>query len=490
MAEIFDLIVIGGGLNGVGVARDAAGRGLSVALFEKDDLAEHSSSASSKIIDGGMRDLQDRHIWTVRNALIERERLMRIAPHIIWPIEFWMPHASSRRSGWKIRLDLSLYDRLARREFLARSRRVRLKRCESLQSKFKTAFSYSDCWVEDSRLVVLNAMDAAARGAQVFTRTKVLSARADGDIWNVETQAGHFKARTLVNAAGALVQDVLTGRLGLDTDLNLRLLKQSHIITKRLYSEKNAFMLRNPDRKLIFMIPYEQDYTLIGASESRFDGDPLDVQTDDSEIEYLCTSVNRYFRIPLKSEDVLWTFSSISPVFADRRAAEGSLRRGGGLAFLQGQAPCISIFGGKMTTYRQLAEQALGQLLPAIGLKPAKSWTANAYLPGGDIQNFPEFKRMLRVRNSHLDVVNLHRLAYSYGSMTEKFVSHDMGQDFGAGLYQAEIDYLLKHEWARTAEDILWRRTKLGLHAPEDTVQRVAAYLKKETSPFTRRSHT
>lgn len=479
MGDIFDLIVIGGGLNGAGIARDAAGRGLSVALFEKDDLAQHGSSASGKIISGDLRYVEDRRLGAARDALIERERLMRIAPHIIWPLEFRIPHAPKQRSGWRVRLDLLLYDHLARREFLGRSRRLRLRDSNLLQPGYRTAFSFTDCWVEDSRLVVLTAMDAAARGASIFTRTKVLAATANDTVWHVETQAGAFSARAVVNATGAWGQDVLSKVLGCKTQHHVRLLKYSYIIVRRLYNETNAFILRTDDKRFIYILPYENDFTLIGASERTFEGDPESLEVDDREIESLCASVNRYLRMPLAPKDVLWTYAGVNPRIEPRKAAKNSPRHRDGIMLLSGpgRAPFVSIIGGDITTYRKRAEQALDRLLPMFGRQPGRSWTANAYLPGGDIQNFPEFKKMLRVRNGHLDVNNLHRLAYSYGTMTEKFVGNDMGEDFGAGLYQSEIDYLVKHEWARTAEDILWRRTKLGLHAPDGTAERVAAYL-------------
>jgi glycerol-3-phosphate dehydrogenase len=478
-ACIFDLIIIGGGINGAGIARDAAGRGLSVALFEQNDLAEHTSSASTKLIHGGLRYLEHYEFRLVREALIEREILLRIAPHIIWPLEFWLPHGRNQRPAWMIRLGLFLYDHLARREVLPSSHAVRLKKSDILKPVYKKAFSYADCWVEDSRLVVLNAMDAAKRGAKIFTRTKVLSAQPQGRIWQVETEAGAYTSRAIVNAAGPWVSDVLTHTLGRNTAHGVRLVKGSHIITDRLYPDDQAFILQNPDKRIVFVIPYERKFSLIGTTDIPYDSDPAAVRIADDEIEYLCTSVNRYFKRAITADDVLWTFSGVRPLFDDHKSAASAVTRDYvlDLAKTPGWPPLLSVFGGKITTYRKLAEHALAKLLPAIDRKIGKSWTAGASLPGGDIQDFDEFEKMLRVRNGHLDAANLHRLAYSYGTLTERFVGYDMGEDFGGGLHRSEVDYLVKHEWARTAEDILWRRTKLGLHVPEDTPTRLGAYL-------------
>jgi glycerol-3-phosphate dehydrogenase len=472
--KIFDLLIIGGGINGAGIARDAAGRGFSVALFEQHDLGEHTSSASTKLLHGEPGHLEAREFGMVRDALIERERLLRIAPHIVWPLEFRLPHDRARRSAWRIRLGLFLYDHLARREFLPGSGSLRLPDDSPLQKSFKRAFSYADCWVEDSRLVVLNAMDAAQRGAKIYPRTKVLAARAEGKIWQVQTEAGIVPARAIVNAAGPWAGRVLHDMLGRKAAHAARLAKGSHIITSRLYPENHAYILQNPDRRMIAVIPYEQNYTLIGSTDMPFDGDPSRVHIAEAEIDYLCASVNRYFRTRITPDDAIWTYSGVRPVFeTGKNPAAADLE----LTKDAVTPPILSVFGGKLTTYRRLAEQALEKLLPAVGGDAGKSWTAGAYLPGGDIADFPAFKKMLRVRNGHLDVATLHRLAYSYGTLTDKFVGYDMGEDFGGGLHRSEIDYLVKHEWARTAEDVLWRRSKLGLHVGEDTFSRVRDYL-------------
>ncbi len=477
-AKIFDLLIIGGGINGAGIARDAAGRGCSVALFEQHDLAEHTSSASTKLIHGGLPDLEAHQFRMVREALIERERLLRIAPHIIWPLECRLPHDRARRSAWRIRLGLFLYDHLAGREYLPGSSSLRLQDNSPLRNSYKKAFSYTDCWVEDSRLVVLNAMDAARRGAKIFTRTKVLSARAEGKTWQVQTEAGIVPARAIVNAAGPWAGHVLHHALGQKTSAAFRLIKGSHIITNRLYPENHTYILQNPDGRFIFVIPYEQTYSLIGTTDIPFDGDPSRVHIADAEIDYLCASVNRYFKTQITPDDAIWTYSGVRPLFENRKnPASQPTDHVLELTKNTLTPPILSVFGGRITTYRRLAEQALEKLLPAIGAAPGKSWTSGEYLPGGDIADFPEFKKMLRVRNGHLDVATLHRLAYSYGTLTDNFVGYDMGEDFGGGLHRSEIDYLIKHEWARTAEDILWRRSKLGLHVQEDTFSRVRAYL-------------
>jgi glycerol-3-phosphate dehydrogenase len=481
--KIFDLIIIGGGINGAGIARDAAGRGLSVALFEKDDLGEHTSSASTKLIHGGLRYLEHFEFRLVREALIERERLLRIAPHIIWPLEFLLPHSRTMRPAWMIRAGLFLYDHLAKREFLPASRTIRIKSSATLKPSVKKAFCYADCWVEDSRLVILNAMDAHLRGAKIFPRTKVLSARPDGKIWQLETTEGLFKSRALINAAGPWVSEVLNTTIGRNTTSAVRLIKGSHIITRRLYPERHAYILQNPDKRIVFVIPYEDDFSLIGTTDIPHESILEKPQATEAEIQYLCDSVNRYFKSPITPEDTIWTYSGVRPLFDDHSKSASAITRDYVLELdTASGAPLLSIFGGKITTYRKLAEHALEKLLPAMGQKPGKSWTATAALPGGLIENFPEFERLLRVRNGHLDPANLHRLAYSYGTLTDLFVNQDMGEDFGAGLHQSEVDYLVKQEWARTPEDILFRRTKLGLHTQEDTSEKLSRYLKTKAT--------
>ena len=481
--NILDLIIIGGGINGAGIARDAAGRGLSVALFEQDDLGEHTSSASTKLIHGGLRYLEHFEFRLVREALIERESLLRIAPHIIWPLEFHLPHSRAMRPAWLIRAGLFLYDHLAKREFLQASRTLRLKSNPTLKPTIKKAFSYADCWVEDSRLVILNAMDAHLRGATIHPRTKVLSARPDGKTWHVETTAGAFKSRALINAAGPWVSEVLNHTIGRNTQSSVRLIKGSHIITKRLYPERHAYILQNPDKRIVFVIPYEDDFSLIGTTDIPHESILEKPQATEAEIQYLCDSVNRYFKSPITPEDTIWTYSGVRPLFDDHSKSASAITRDYVLELdTASGAPLLSIFGGKITTYRKLAEHALEKLLPAMGQKPGKSWTATAALPGGLIENFPEFERLLRVRNGHLDPANLHRLAYSYGTLTDLFVNQDMGEDFGAGLHQSEVDYLVKQEWARTPEDILFRRTKLGLHTQEDTSEKLSRYLKTKAT--------
>jgi glycerol-3-phosphate dehydrogenase len=442
-------------------------------------LAEHTSSASTKLIHGGLRYLEHGEFRLVREALIERENLLRIAPHIIWPLHFVLPHSSAQRPAWMIRLALFLYDHMAKREFLPASRGLRLKKNGTLKPSYRKAFRYADCWVEDSRLVVLNAMDAAIRGAQIRTRTKVLSGRADGKIWQVETTAGQFQARAIVNAAGPWVTQVLHTALGLKSEFSVRLIKGSHIITSKLYPENHAYILQNPDKRIVFAIPYERDYTLIGTTDIPYASDPAKVQIDEDEIRYLCDSVSQYFNLAVSPEDVLWTFSGVRPLFDDNKTPASAVTRDYILELSKnpGTPPVLSTFGGKITTYRKLAEHALERLLPAIGMPVGKSWTAGSYLPGGNIQDFSEFKKMLRVRNGHLDPATIHRLAYSYGTLTERFTGYEMGEDFGGGLYRSEIDYLVKYEWAQTVEDILWRRTKLGLHVTEGTEARLAKYL-------------
>ncbi len=492
-----DLLIVGGGVNGAGIARDAAGRGLSVLLAEQDDLASHTSSASTKLIHGGLRYLEYYEFRLVREALMERERLLTIAPHIIWPLEFVLPHSADQRPAWMIRAGLFLYDGLAARKKLPASRAIRLDRHAAgavLKPGFARGFTYSDCWVEDSRLVVLNAMDAAARGATIRTRAKLVSARPDGANWHaiIENQTtgvtDTVAARAIVNAAGPWVGEVLSNRLGRNEAKTVRMVKGSHIIVKRLYPGDFAFILQNPDKRIVFAIPYEYDYTLIGTTDIPYHGDPSEVTISPEETEYLCDSVNRYFRTQISGADVARSYSGVRPLYDDHAANASAVTRDyvldveGGPNSSGGTPALLSVFGGKITTYRKLAEHALEKLLPVLGLPIGKSWTAGAALPGGDLADFDTFLHALTARYPLMPQRYLHRLARAYGSralliLGDAQTMADLGQDFGGTLTRAEIDYLVKHEWARTAEDILWRRSKLALHVPEDTAEQINAYL-------------
>lgn len=495
MDSVVDLLVVGGGINGAGIARDASGRGLSVLLVEQDDLAGHTSSASTKLIHGGLRYLEYYEFRLVHEALMERERLLRIAPHIIWPLEFVLPHNPGMRPAWMIRAGLFLYDHLARRERLPASGSIRLNGHdvgEALKPEFDKAFTYADCWVDDSRMVALNAQDAAARGALIRTRTRLVGATQRSDAWVAEiedTRSGLREsviARSIVNAAGPWVGEVLNTRLHRNTTQAVRMVKGSHIVVPRLYAGEHAYILQNPDKRIVFAIPYEGAFTLIGTTDIPFDDDPAVVEASEEEVIYLCDSVNRYFRKQLSVDDVVYRYSGVRPLHDDHQANASAVTRdyvlhvSGGA----GEPALLSVFGGKITTFRRLAEHALEKLMPLLGRTDAGAWTATVPLPGGDLGGLSlnEYATQLKTRYPRLPVDMLERCARSYGSATEAVLNGardiaDLGIDFGAGLYSREVDYLVRHEWAIEADDILWRRTKRGLHCPPDTTAKLAAYL-------------
>lgn len=483
-----DVLVVGGGINGAGIARDAAGRGLSVVLVDRDDLAAHTSSASTKLIHGGLRYLEQYEFRLVREALRERERLLRMAPHIIRPLRFVLPHSPEMRPAWLLRLGLFLYDHIGGRRSLPGTQSLRLNGSglgAGLASSLRRGFAYSDCWVEDSRLVVLNATDAAARGARVLTRTLLRSARrADGG-WRailcdqstrVETE---IRARTLVNAAGPWVAEVLSERLGMTAMRRVRLVKGSHIVVKRHYRGDHAYIFQNLDKRVVFAIPYERRYTLIGTTDVPYDTDPSAPSVSPDEIAYLCASASRWFARPVEPDDVVWHFSGVRALFDDGAKDASAVTRDYVLDLdaPNDGAPLLSVFGGKITTYRRLAEQAMARL----GFR-GKGWTANEPLPGGDIEEFAAFSAGLAAEHPYLPVTLAHRLAGAYGTRARKIlggakVMAALGQDFGGGLTEAEVDYLRREEFARTAGDILWRRSKLGLHVPKETPANLAQYL-------------
>jgi glycerol-3-phosphate dehydrogenase len=493
-SDVRDLLIVGGGINGAGIARDAAGRGLSVLLVEQDDLAAHTSSASTKLIHGGLRYLEYYEFRLVREALKERERLLNIAPHIIWPLEFVLPHSTKQRPAWMIRAGLFLYDHLARRRRLGTSRAVRFgphPAAQILKPEYHRGFTYADARVQDSRLVVLNAMAAAELGAEIRTRTKLVSAQQEGALWRAEikdaTSRHIITARAIVNAAGPWVSEVLNTRLGRHTAKTMRLVKGSHIIVPRLYAEDFAFTLQNPDRRVVFVLPYEQDFTLIGTTDIPYEDDPARVVISDDEVLYLCESVSRYFRRAITPTDVAATYSGVRPLYDDHEESASAVTRDyvlnveGG----NGQPALLSVFGGKITTYRRLAEHALEKLLPVMEHPTGKAWTATTPLPGGDMPgaDFDAFLRNLQKTYPFLPPNLAHRLARAYGTRTAHILGDatslaGLGQDFGGGLTEAEVNYLTAHEWARTAEDILLRRSKLVHHAPTGTAQRLADHLR------------
>jgi glycerol-3-phosphate dehydrogenase len=490
---IYDLLIIGGGINGAGIARDAAGRGLSVLLVEQNDLASATSSASSKLIHGGLRYLEHYEFRLVRESLAEREVLLSIAPHIAWPLTFVLPHDSSLRPAWMIRAGLFLYDHLARRSRLPVSRRLDLTRDPAgrpLRPSFTRGFAYSDCWVDDSRLVVLNALDAKERGAAIRTRCRFEEARPEGGIWSatLHTRAGGSspaRARIIVNAAGPWVESVL--RTGLDRAVpkNLRLVKGSHVVVPRLYDGAHAYILQHPDGRVVFVIPYEGSYTLIGTTDVLFDGDPGRVAISAAETEYLCEAVGRFLAKPVAANDVVWSYAGVRPLYDDTTANPSAVTRDYvfDIQAGEGRPPVLSIFGGKITTYRRLAEHALEKLKPFLpNLEPA--WTGRSPLPGGDLPqgDFDAFLADFSSTRPWLPPDLARRLARAYGTRAERVLDGartlaDLGDDLGAGLTEGEVRYLMEHEWAETAEDILWRRSKLGLHGGAALAERLSDWL-------------
>ncbi len=491
---VYDLLIIGGGINGACIARDAAGRGLSVLLCEQDDLAAHTSSASTKLIHGGLRYLEYYEFGLVRKALQEREVLLRAAPHIIWPLSFVMPHSQDLRPAWLIRAGLFLYDHLGKRERLPASQSIDLRTHaagQALKEEFSQGFTYADAWVDDARLVVLNALDAYERGGRILSRTRCVRAQRFADLWDVTLQAAPggttqvVRCRALVNAAGPWVMTVLRDSLGMQSRPQLRLAKGSHIIVPRLFEHDHAYLLQNPDKRILFAIPYEGDFTLIGTTDVEFEGDPAHAAISESETVYLCEMANRYFARAIAPADVIASYSGVRPLLADDSRTLSEVTRDYLLecdATAQ-SAPLLSVFGGKITTCRRLAEEALALLSPRFShMKPA--WTAQAPLPGGDMPHadFSAFLGEFRRATPWLPDVLAHRYARAYGSRVDGLLAGarnlaDLGEDFGGGLYAAEVEYLVRQEWAQTPEDILWRRSKLGLHCPPNTAARLAVYL-------------
>ncbi len=497
--DIVDLLVIGGGINGTGIARDAAGRGLKVILAEQDDLAQHTSSASSKLIHGGLRYLEHYEFRLVREALIEREVLLAAAPHIIWPLRFILPHSPEQRPAWMIRLGLFLYDHLGGRKRLPGSRSVDLNTdpaASPLMPSIRHAFSYADCWVEDARLVVLNAKDAAERGAKILTRTRCIRARRIDGLWEADLASNRgaptrtVRARTLINAAGPWVQDFLDKRAGVSSSNNVRLVKGSHLVVKKLYDHDAPYILQNPDGRIVFVIPYEQDFSLIGTTDQDYQGDPADIAIDDDEIDYLLTSVNRYFFTPVTRDQIVWSYAGVRPLFDDASNNASAVTRDYAfdLDVSKGEAPLLSVFGGKLTTYRKLAEHALEKLQPVMRFKKGP-WTASQPLPGGNIKNadIEAFLEETRKTYPWLPGPLARRYVKAYGTRITRLLADaksldDLGRHLGDHLYEAEVNFLLREEWAITEEDILWRRSKLGLHISKQTATNLRTHLARNSS--------
>ena len=472
-----DLLVVGGGVNGTGIARDAAGRGLSVVLCEQHDLAAHTSSASTKLIHGGLRYLEEFHFALVRKALLEREVLLAAAPHITRPLRFVMPHAPHLRPMWMIRAGLFLYDHLAPRGHLAASAAIDLRTHIAgapLQAPYRRGFVYSDGQVDDSRLVVLNALDAQLRGATILTRTRCERLTVYEGRWRATLRGAagerEVMARAVANAAGPWVSGLLTAALPGRAHRQLRLVKGSHVVVPRLFSHRFAYVFQNEDRRIVFAIPYQQDFTLLGTTDLEYRGDPAVVHIDGSEAAYLCALANRYFRRQSSPGDVVWSYSGVRPLLEDESSDPTRVTRDYALELEQRPAPLLSVFGGKITTYRRLAEDAVNLLADPLGLRAAP-WTAGAVLPGGDLPqgSFAVFLRTLERRYPWLPVQLLRRYAHAYGTRIERVLGAaatpaDLGQELLPQLYEREVEYLRREEYADSAEDILWRRSKLGLH--------------------------
>jgi glycerol-3-phosphate dehydrogenase len=490
---MYDVAIIGGGVNGCGIARDAAGRGLAVFLAEKGDLAGGTSSASTKLIHGGLRYLEHYAFRLVRESLKEREVLLRMAPHIIRPMRFVLPHHRALRPALLIRLGLFLYDHLGGREILPGSRTLDLAHEPAgapLKPDYRRGFEYSDCWVDDARLVVLNAMDAARRGADIRVRTEVVAARRNADHWLVElrdTRSGAqatIAARALVNAAGPWISDVMAHRVGTKARAALRLVKGSHIVVPKLFGHDRAYIFQNADGRIVFAIPYEREFTLIGTTDVDFTGELGQVGISQQEIAYLCRAVSEYFTRPVEPSDVVWSYAGVRPLQDDGDVSAQEATRDFVLDLegREGEPPVLNVLGGKITTFRHLAEEALKKLaatFPAMG----EPWTRGSALPGGEFA-YDQRDRLagdLQARFPFLEAASADRLVASYGTLAEQVLSgatqlSDLGLHFGQGLCEREVNYLIRHEWAASADDVLWRRSKLGLHMSEAERSRLAQW--------------
>jgi glycerol-3-phosphate dehydrogenase len=497
-ASPFDLAIVGGGVNGAGIARDAAGRGLSVLLVEQGDLAQATSSASTKLFHGGLRYLEYYEFRLVREALREREVLLAAMPHISWPLRFVLPHHRGLRPAWLLRLGLLVYDHLGGRKLLPPTRTLDLRTNPAgrpLKDTFKRAFEYSDCWVEDSRLVVLNARDAADRGATIRTRTRLEQARRGGGHWRIvlrDVLSGAERteaARALVNAAGPWADRVVREQIGQESREKIRLVRGSHIVTRKLFEHDHPYIFQQSDGRIVFAIPYESDFTLIGTTDRDHDGAPNEARCTDEEADDLRAAVSDYFRRPVQHEDIVWRFSGVRPLFDDGSKSATAATRDYVLRLdapqtnAGGAAPLLNVYGGKITTYRRLAEAALAKLAPFFP-QAAGAWTAGAPLPGGDFPPDAVETQIAALTDCYafLDRAWARRLIRAYGTDAHRLLAGagqagDLGRDFGAGLTEREVEWLMDREWAMTAEDVLWRRSKLGLRLDRDAAAALDAWM-------------
>ncbi|MBC2837154.1 glycerol-3-phosphate dehydrogenase [Paragemmobacter straminiformis] len=512
-----DLFIIGGGINGCGIARDATGRGLSVVLAEQSDLASATSSASTKLFHGGLRYLEYFEFRLVREALEERETLLAAMPHISWPMRFVLPYhpdmrfegdtptgrllsrimpwMKGRRPAWLIRLGLFLYDTLGGRKILPATRTLDLTRDAAgapLQKRFAHAYEYSDCWVEDSKLVSLNARDAAERGATILTRTRVLSADRSGDHWTITVDGPEgratYKSRALVNAGGPWVEDVIRNVARINSTEGVRLVRGSHIVTRKLYDHDRCYFFQGTDGRIIFAIPYEQDFTLIGTTDKDHQGAPKDAVCTDEERDYLLAFASQYFAKPVTKEDVVWTYSGVRPLYNDGAKSATAATRDYVLSLDGNGAPLLNVFGGKITTYRRLAESALEKLTPFFPAARAP-WTARVPLPGGNfpVDGVPALTAALKTAHPYLSDYHAARLIRAYGTEAASILgaaksAADLGQDFGATLTEAEVRWLMAHEFATQAADVVWRRTKLGLRLAQEQIAALDAYMSTQAN--------
>ena len=507
MSEVFDLLVVGGGINGAGIARDAAGRGLRVLLCEKGDLASATSSASTKLIHGGLRYLEHGEFRLVREALIEREVLLKAAPHIIWPMRFVLPHSPDDRPAWLVRLGLFLYDHLGGRVRLPGTRKLKLRQATAgaaLQERYTLGFEYSDCCVDDARLVVTLAQDAASRGARIHTRTRVVAAKRDGPAWSLTVEDRHSGARTdiqarvLVNAAGPWVASVLSDRLGLAVPAHVRLVQGSHIVTRRLFDHDTSYIFQNQDGRIVFAIPYERDFTLLGTTDRDYHGDPASPAASADEIAYLCAVASDYFTRAITPADVVWSFAGVRPLHDDGAGAAQAVTRDYLLALdVSPGAPAagaalLSVFGGKITTFRRLADAALAKLAPFLPQSSASAKGTDTGLPGSDLPQggLPALAREVQTRHPYIAPEHAARLVHLYGTRVWAVLrdvrgAADLGRNFGSDLTEREVAYLMAEEWAETAADVVWRRTKLGLRMSAAEVQTLDAWMAARRSPAT-----
>lgn len=511
-SAVVDLFIIGGGINGCGIARDAAGRGLSVALAEMGDLAQATSSASTKLFHGGLRYLEYFEFRLVREALEERETLLVAMPHISWPMRFVLPYhpdmrfesdtptsrllslvmpwMRGRRPAWLIRLGLAMYDHMGGRKILPATRTLDLHNDPAgkvLNPKFRRAYEYSDCWVEDSRLVVLNARDAEARGARIMVRTKVMSATRTGDLWQITTEGPQGQqvhtARALVNAGGPWVEDVIRNTLGIKSTEGVRLVRGSHIVTKRLFDHDRCYFFQGTDGRIIFAIPYEQDFTLIGTTDQDHKGKPGEAICTEAEQDYLCNFASQYFARPVTRADVVWTYSGVRPLYNDGAKSATAATRDYVLSLDQNGAPLLNVFGGKITTYRRLAESALAKLAPYFPKAKGK-WTARVAMPGGDFpyDGVADLTAKLRADYPFLGDYWAGRMIRAYGTEAGMILgtaktADDLGRNFGATLTEAEVRWLMTREYARAAADVVWRRSKLGLRMTADQIAALEEFM-------------